>query len=201
MYKVGITGGIGSGKTMVCKVFQLIGIPVFFADEAAKGLMITDTVLVKQVKKAFGEESYFADGTLNTKWVADIVFANELELERLNALVHPAVFRAFDSWSKDIGNSAPYVLKEAALLFESGASKMCDVTVVVTAPLASRIQRVINRDKVAEVQVMARVEKQFTDEKKLGLAGFHVINDADNSLIEQVLALHMQFLRAAELIN
>ncbi|MET4083999.1 dephospho-CoA kinase [Pedobacter sp. UYP30] len=195
MYKVGITGGIGSGKTLVCRVFEQLGIPVFFADEAAKGLMVSDEILVNEVKKAFGNESYFSDGKLNNKWIANIVFNNKTELEKLNALVHPAVFRAFDSWSRNVDKKVPYVLKEAALLFESAADKMCNATVVVVAPLNIRLERVMERDQVSEKQVMARVEKQFTDEHKIRLADFQLINDSEHSLIEQVLALNNRFLK------
>lgn len=194
MLKVGITGGIGSGKTLVCKVFQLLGTPVFFADDAAKELMITDSVLTDQVKTAFGYESYFTDGKLNNKYIANIVFNNPTELAKLNAMVHPAVFRAFDAWCRNVDNKTPYILKEAALLFESGADKMCDSTVVVTAPLSIRIDRVMERDNTSSEQVMARVEKQFTDEKKIKLSDHQIINDANHSIIEQVFSLHQLFL-------
>jgi dephospho-CoA kinase len=116
MLKIGITGNIGSGKTTVSKIFEVLGIPVFYADSEAKKVMVTDETLIASLKKTFGSESYFADGTLNRKHIAGIVFNNDTELEKLNALVHPAVFRAFDAWAAQITN-VPYVLKEAALLF------------------------------------------------------------------------------------
>ncbi|MBC7417794.1 MAG: dephospho-CoA kinase [Pedobacter sp.] len=197
MYKVGITGGIGSGKTLVCRVFEQLGIPVFFADEVAKILMISDSILIEEVKNAFGNESYFGDGTLNNKWIANIVFNNSAELAKLNSMVHPSVFREFERWYRNVDNKVPYVLKEAALLFESGSDKLCDITVLVIAPLTLRLQRVMERDKVSKEQVLARVEKQFTDEHKASLADFQITNDAAHSLIEQVLALHNQFLKTA----
>lgn len=148
MLKIGITGGIGCGKTTVCKVFETLGIPVFYADTVAKELMIADPILVAGIKDTFGEESYFEDGTLNNKHIAAIVFNNVDELNKLNALVHPAVFRAFETWEKEVPSSVPYTLKEAALLFESGSYQMCDVNILVTSPLAVRLARVMQRDNV-----------------------------------------------------
>ncbi|MDB5109130.1 MAG: dephospho-CoA kinase, partial [Mucilaginibacter sp.] len=147
MLKVGITGNIGSGKTTVSKMFELLGIPVFYADDAAKSIMVTDELLVAGIKLAFGAAAYFNDGSLNRKHIAGIVFNDEQQLAKLNALVHPAVFRAFDNWAKQIEN-APYVIKEAALLFESSSYKMCDKTILVTAPLETRIKRVMQRDSI-----------------------------------------------------
>ncbi|QPH39481.1 dephospho-CoA kinase [Pedobacter endophyticus] len=194
MYKVGITGGIGSGKTTVCKVFEVLGIPVFYADTEAKNIMIGDAVLIDGIKSAFGNESYFADGKLNNKHIAGIVFNNETELAKLNALVHPAVFRAFDAWEAVVNPNVPYTLKEAALLFESGSYKMCDTTILVTAPTELRLNRVIERDNVTAEQVKARMDKQFSDVEKEKLADHFVINDEQHGIIAQVLALHQQFL-------
>lgn len=194
MLKIGITGGIGSGKTTVCKVFETLGIPVFYADTVAKEIMVTDQVLVKGVKAAFGEDSYIEDGTLNNKHIANIVFNDKTALAQLNALVHPAVFRAFDVWEKSVSPNVPYTLKEAALLFESGSYKMCDKNILVTAPLQVKINRVTSRDKVTEEQVKARMDKQFTDEQKADMADFFIQNTENNSIILQVLELHQKFL-------
>jgi dephospho-CoA kinase len=125
MLKIGLTGNIGSGKTTVSKIFELLGIPVFYADDAAKNVMVTDQILIGDIKSAFGGLSYFDDGSLNRKHIAGIVFNDAEQLAKLNAIVHPATFRAFDEWLKQI-KDAPYVLKEAALLFESDSYKMCD---------------------------------------------------------------------------
>ncbi len=195
MLKVGITGGIGSGKTVVCRVFELLGVPVFFADDAAKNLMVTDPILIDQVKTAFGRQSYLIDNKLNNKYLANIVFNNPAELAKLNEIVHPAVFRAFDAWCNKTDKETPYVLKEAALLFESGANKMCDSTVVVTSVLSIRVNRVMERDATSAEQVFARMEKQFSDEKKIMLADYQIVNDANHSIVEQVLHLHKTFLR------
>jgi len=197
MYKVGITGGIGSGKTTICKVFEVLGIPVFYADTEAKNIMIQDELLIDEIKSTFGKESYLSDGKLNNKHIAAIVFNNEEELSRLNAIVHPAVFRAFDTWEAQVDPQVPYTLKEAALLFESGSYKMCDTNILVTAPIEIKIQRVMQRDQVTAEQVKARMNKQFSDEKKATLANHFIINDESNAIIEQVLHLHHHFLKTA----
>ncbi|MFA6276194.1 MAG: dephospho-CoA kinase [Pedobacter sp.] len=194
MLKVGITGGIGSGKTTICKVFETLGIPVFYADAVAKQLMITDLILVEGVKEAFGAASYSPNGILNNQHLANIVFNNKAELEKLNSLVHPAVFRAFDTWEKEMPQSVPYTLKEAALLFESGSYKMCDKNILVTAPLSLKLARVMQRDGVTEAQVRARMDKQFTDEQKAKMADYFIDNTENSSVILQVLDLHQQFL-------
>lgn len=197
MFKVGITGNIGSGKTTVCKIFEVLGIPVFFADDAAKQVMVKDEELINGIKKAFGNDAYFADGSLNRKYIAGIVFNSKQELEKLNALVHPAVFRAFDKWvinQKD----APYVLKEAAILFESGSYKKCDRAIMVTAPLEIRIKRVTSRDGITADEVKARNARQFSEEKKQALANDVITNDDKQLVIPQVLKLHELYLSIAQ---
>jgi dephospho-CoA kinase len=201
MYKVGITGGIGSGKTTACKVFEVLGIPVFYADTVAKEIMTQDTLLIEGVKAAFGNESYFEDGTLNNKHIAGIVFNNEQALIQLNALVHPAVFRAFDAWEATIPSTVPYTLKEAAILFESGSYKLCNTTILVTAPYEVKLKRLMQRDGVTEEQVRARMDKQLSDEEKSKLANHFIVNDEQQSIIGQVLTLHQQFLMAAEVLK
>lgn len=194
MLKIGITGGIGSGKTTVCKVFETLGIPVFYADTIAKEIMVADLLLIKGIRTTFGDESYFDDGSLNNKHIAAIVFNNAKELEKLNALVHPAVFRAFATWENQITKPVPYILREAALLFESGSYKMCDKNILVTAPLQAKLERVMQRDAVTEAQVLARMDKQFTDEQKAKMADFFIENTEQISIVTQVLDLHQQFL-------
>ncbi|MCQ6958036.1 dephospho-CoA kinase [Mucilaginibacter aquariorum] len=197
MFKVGITGNIGSGKTTVCKIFEVLGIPVFYADDEAKKVMIEDDALIAGIKQAFGNESYFEDGSLNRKHIAGIVFNNKEELLKLNALVHPAVFRAFDKWAINQKN-VPYVLKEAALLFESDSYKMCDRSVLVTAPLDIRIQRVTQRDGITADEVKSRNDRQFSEEKKLIMANDVIINDDSQLVIPQVIKLHELYLSLAE---
>lgn len=194
MLKIGITGGMGSGKTTVCKVFETLGIPVFYADMVAKQIMVTDSLLIDGVKLAFGDESYLGDGSLNNKHIAAIVFNNADELAKLNQLVHPAVFRAFDTWQNQISSAVPYVLKEAALLFESGSYQMCDATILVTAPLQTKLTRVMQRDGLTEAQIKARMDKQFSDEQKVNMADYFIENTENSSVILQVLNLHQQFI-------
>jgi len=196
MLKIGITGNIGGGKTTVSKIFEVLEIPVFYADDAAKKVMIEDIILVDAIKSAFGNEAYFNDGSLNRKHIASIVFDDEAELSKLNSIVHPAVFRAFDAWVAQIKN-APYVMKEAALLFESTSYKMCDYSIMVTAPLELRIERVLKRDGLTRTEIESRNAKQFSEEKKTQLADFVVRNDDTELVIPQVMELHKQFLALA----
>lgn len=193
MLKIGITGNIGGGKTTVSRIFEVLGIPVFYADDAAKQVMTTDALLIDSLKSAFGKEAYFEDGTLNRKHISSIVFNDEKQLAKLNSIVHPAVFRAFDTWTAQDKN-APYVLKEAALLFESTSFKMCDYSIMVTAPLELRIQRVMKRDALTKAEVESRNARQFSEEKKTSLADYVIKNDDTELVIPQVLELHKQFL-------
>jgi len=194
MMTIGITGGIGSGKSTVCHVFEHLGIPVFYADTVAKEIMVTDPVLTAGVMEAFGAESYDAGGRLNNKHIAGIVFNNSTELARLNALVHPAVFRAFDLWLANVPPNVPYVLKETAILFESGSYRACDKTVLVTSPVNMRLRRVMDRDGATEEQILARMNKQLTDDEKVKMADYQIRNDESQSVILQVMELHQQFI-------
>jgi dephospho-CoA kinase len=193
MIKIGITGGIGSGKSTVCRIFESMGIPVFYADTVAKLIMLTDPVLVAGVTQAFGQESY-VEGQYN-KHIASIVFNNSEELAKLNALVHPAVFRAFEQWLENVPLGTPYILKEAALLFESGSYRMCDKSVLVTAPEDLKIKRVMERDNVTAAQVKARMDKQMSDSDKMLMADHLISNDESQSVISQVYQLHLEFLK------
>jgi dephospho-CoA kinase len=200
MFKVGITGNIGSGKTTVCKIFETLGIPVFYADDAAKKVMVSDAILIEGIKKAFGAESYQSDGSLNRKHISAIVFSSEEQLAKLNALVHPAVFRAFDLWVQQFEGreDVPYVLKEAAILFESGSYKMCDRSLLVSAPQSLRIQRVVHRDKIPAEEVQKRESRQMAEEQKLALVDNVIINDDTQLVIPQVLKLHQLYLSLAK---
>jgi dephospho-CoA kinase len=193
MLKVGITGGIGSGKTTVCKVFELLGIPVFYADDVAKSIMQTDPVLKTALLDTFGENSYTKDGMLNRAYISSIVFNDKQELEKLNSLVHPAVLRAFDNWVLD-QHESPYVIKEAALLYESGGFKMCNKSILVIAPTLIKMNRVKLRDGVSEEDIQLRMNRQFSDEIKIKYADHILNNDEKQLLIPQIIQLHQQFL-------
>lgn len=192
MLKVGVTGGIGSGKTVVCRIFRVLGIPVFDADTAAKKLMQHDRTLAAAIREAFGDEAYLPDGGLNRTYLSAKVFTNREALERLNALVHPAAIKAANDWAAL--QHAPYTVKEAALLFESGSYRHNDVNILVTAPEAVRILRVMQRDGITEDQVKARMARQLSDDVKTGLADYIIVNDDKTAIIPQVLALHERFI-------
>lgn len=192
MLKIGVTGGIGSGKTTVCKVFEVLNVPVFYADDAAKSVMNSDVNLITALKAEFGDKIYSQEGLLDRKALAALVFNNQQALKKLNSLVHPAAIQAFKDWTE--WQASPYVIKEAAILFESGSYKDCDYTVLVYTPEDLRIKRVLKRDGVTEEQVRARIEKQMPEEEKKKLADFTIVNDGKEALLPQVLKLHGYFL-------
>ena len=197
--KVGITGGIGSGKTTVCKVFEALGIPVYYADWHARQLMVNAPRLVAGVKELFGPDAYLEDGALNRPYIAEKVFNNDKKLQQLNHLVHPAVAEDAGRWHSAQEN-VPYTLKEAALLFESGNYKQLDKVITVFAPEDLRIQRVMDRDQVSSTEVRARMAKQMPEEEKLKRADFVVYNDGTHSLIRQVWVIHQALLAKSETI-
>lgn len=197
MLKIGITGGIGSGKTTVCKVFEILKIPVFYADDAAKSVMNKDPHLIDAIKREFGSELYSEEEILDRKALAKLVFNNSQALEKLNSLVHPAAIQSFEDWSKE--QDSPYVIKEAAILFESGSYKDCDFTILVYTPENSRIKRVMKRDNTTEAEVRARINKQMPEDKKRELSDFVIENDGSTALLPQVLSLHDYFLSRSKL--
>jgi dephospho-CoA kinase len=189
--KIGITGGIGSGKSLICRIFGVLGVPVFNADDEAKRLMVSDGGLIEAIKKAFGPEAYHADGSLNRGYLAQEVFGNAEKLEMLNELVHPVVIRAGEEWAAR--QETAYTIKEAALLFESGSYKLNRYNVLVVAPEALRIQRVVERDGITAEHVSARMAKQWTDEEKRKLSDFVIVNDGKQAVVPQVLKLDRIF--------
>jgi dephospho-CoA kinase len=168
---------------------------VYNADKAAKRLMATNENLKKKLIATFGTDAFTSTGELDTTFLAKKVFADEKALKQLNALVHPAVLADFDQWFSQ--QQAPYVLKEAALLIESGSYKQCDYTILVESPIALRIQRLLNRDKSTEAQISARIANQMPDKEKAKVANSLLLNDEEHLLIPQILALHTQFLKAS----
>lgn len=190
MIKVGLTGGIGSGKSVVAKVFETLGIPVYYADDAAKKLMNTDEELKAAIFKNFGEGSY-VNGELDRKYMAAIVFNDKEKLDLLNSLTHPATIRDADEWIKQ--QTSPYLIKEAALLFESGANKNLDYVIGVFAPLQLRIKRVMARDGTKEEEALKRIGRQMDEEQKMKRCDFVIINNEEELVLPQVLELHKKF--------
>lgn len=187
MKKVGLTGGIGSGKTTVARVFQSLGVPVFNADTVAREIVSKDPLTKQKIIDLLGEEA-FINGEYNRPFVASRVFKEKHLLEKLNAIIHPATIKAFEDWFR-LQNAA-YVIKEAAILFESGSHKGVDVTITVNAPEQIRLERVLNRDNTTEAQVRSRMMSQFTDEQRAGIADHVIVNDDVTPVLPQVLKLH-----------
>ena len=180
---IGLTGGIGSGKSTIAKAFAALGIAVFNSDEQAKALIATDAQVKKRIIAAFGEEAY-QNGEYNRAYIAQIVFNNSEKLAILNGIVHPALAEYFKRWAK--AQTSPYVLKEAAILFESGSYKDCDYIITVTAPEEVRIARVMARDHCTETQVRARMAQQWSDAQRIALSNAVIENIDLESAKEQV---------------
>ncbi|GGH65390.1 dephospho-CoA kinase [Filimonas zeae] len=185
--KVGLTGGIGSGKSTVAGIFKVLGIPVFDADAAAKEIMAKDEELQQAIMRTFGDEVY-AGGQLNRKLLAGIVFNDAFKLEQLNALVHPATIKAAEQWMQQ--QKTPYAVKEAALFFEAGTATDLDYVIGVFAPKPLRIHRVMKRDNVTREEVLARMSRQIDEDIKMRLCDFVVENNEQELLIPQVLQVH-----------
>ena len=195
MLKIGITGGIGSGKTTVAKVFEVLGVPVYYADDAAKRLMNEDEELKDKIKKTFGEDAY-TEGKLDRKFLSAIVFNNPEKLALLNALVHPATLKDADRWMQK--QITPFSLKEAALIFESGAQEHLDYVIGVTAPVPLRIQRTMERDGITREEVIARMDKQMDETIKMKLCDFVLQNNEQEMLFPQVIKLHEKLLTLSQ---
>jgi dephospho-CoA kinase len=194
--QVGITGGIGSGKSTVAKIFLALGIPVYDADSHAKLLMNTDPILIDQIKQEFGEAAYVND-QLDRKYIAKQVFGFPDRLKKLNSFVHPRVAVDYSNWVQSHINK-PYVLKEAALLFEAGSAAQLDTIIVVTSPEALRIKRVMQRDGRTEAEVKKIIGEQWPQEKLVKLGQHEIRNDEKVAVIPQVLELHSAFLKTVE---
>jgi dephospho-CoA kinase len=191
MLKVGLTGGIGSGKTTVAKIFETLGIPVYYADDAAKDLMNRNEDLKQAIINHFGEETY-SGGALNRKRLAAIVFNDPGKLALLNSLTHPVTIQDAGTWMQK--QTTAYVIKEAALLFESGADKDLDQVIGVSASQPLRIKRVMERDGITAEDVIKRIARQMDEETKMKRCDFVIANDEQELVIPQVLALHYKFL-------
>jgi len=187
MLKVGLTGGIGSGKTTIAEVFKQMGIAVYSSDDRAKSIMVNDVALRLEITNTFGTESY-SNNQLNRAYIARKVFSNSVELAKLNAIVHPALKKDFVLWCSN--QKGLYILKEAAILFESNAHVGLDKVILVSAAKEIKLTRVLNRDSSTREEVLLRMDKQWSDEKKRVLSDFEIVNDEDESVINQILEIH-----------
>ncbi|MEO7121236.1 MAG: dephospho-CoA kinase [Ginsengibacter sp.] len=194
MLKIGLTGGIGSGKTTVARIFEVLGIPVYYADDAAKKLMNEDGDLKNSIIKAFGTNAYF-NSKLNREFLSNVVFNDIEKLNVLNSIVHPATINDAIKWFKNQNSS--YVIKEAALIFESGSQKELDFVIGIKSPVELRIQRAMSRDHISAEQVQSRMNKQMDEDEKMRLCDYVIVNDEQEMLIPQVLTLHERFLKLA----
>ena len=198
MYKVGLTGGIGSGKSKVAEILRGMGIAVYDSDTRAKGLMANDTALREALIDAFGTECYTSEG-LNRAWLAERVFSDAEELKRLNAIVHPAVMRDFEAWAEE--QQGDYVVLESAILFEARLEAHVDVVVAVMAPRELRLERAMRRDGATREQIEARMENQITDEERTEHSKYAIVNIALDDLEEDVEQLHRRLCYDAKTCN
>jgi dephospho-CoA kinase len=190
-FKLGITGGIGSGKTSVCRVFDVLGIPVFSADREARKIMDCDSEIINGICSITGKDIYVG-GNLDRASMAKIIFNDKSLLEKVNSLVHPAVFDRFNRWASE--QTTPYVIMEAAILFESGASEFVDRVATVVAPVDQRISRVIHRNKLSREQVMERMRNQIDDEERIKLSDYIIYNSENDMIIPAILKIHNDIL-------
>ncbi len=195
MLKVGLTGGIGSGKTVVSNIFRILGIPIFNADQAAKKMMAESPEVRELLIKEFGEETY-TDERLNRPFLAAQVFSESYKLDRLNAITHPLIIDAANRWMRS--QTAPYIIKEAALIFESGSGAHLDYIIGVFAPMHMRLKRAMDRDQVSEEAIRSRMKRQISDTIKMKLCDFILVNDEQKLLLPQVLALHKQLVKLSD---
>lgn len=183
-YAVGITGGIGSGKSYICKILENMGYPVFYADQASKKLLATDSDIIRKVKNVLGEAAYHKDGTVDKAFIANEIFANSDQLAKVNQIMHPAVRKAFKAFAKV--QSSKIVFNEAAIIFETGGASQFDKTILVTAPKSVRMSRVLLRDNTTPAQVEGRMNNQWSDEQKISLADFIIYNGENDMLLPQI---------------
>jgi dephospho-CoA kinase len=196
MIKVGLTGGIGSGKTTVAAIFDILGVPVSYADTEAKRLMNEDTGLREAILREFGAQAY-EGGTLNRKYMAERVFNDPAQLELLNSLVHPVTIRQGEQWMQGLAGRVPYAIREAALIFETRAAAYLDFVIGVDAPLALRIHRTLQRDHSTRESIRQRMKNQLDEAIKMRLCDAVIRNDEQEALIPQVLEIHHRLLRMA----
>lgn len=195
MIVVGLTGGIGSGKTTVAKQFKALGIPVYIADEEAKKLMKRSKIIKRKLIQLFGNYAYI-DGELNKPFIANIIFNDKTYLEKMNAIIHPRVKKHFEKWV--LKQDAAYVIKEVAILFENGGYKACDYVITVAAPKALKIKRLLKRDNTTKVKIEAIMNNQWADEEKVKQSHFVIENIEIESINNQVVKIHNQLLKKSQ---
>ena len=186
-FKLGITGGIGSGKTSVCRVFDVLGIPVFSADREARHIMDNEDIIIKRINSIAGKDLYI-NGGLDRMELATMIFSDSILLEKVNSVIHPVVFDHFGKW--ELKQTAPYVIMEAAILFESGASQFVDKVATVVAPVEQRVERVIQRNKLSREQVMERMRNQIDDDSRIKLSDYIIHNSENDMIIPAILNIH-----------
>jgi len=191
MLKVGITGGIGSGKSTICSFFEILGIPVFIADVEAKELMNTSSRIRSKLILSFGEDIYQSNHKIDRKKLANLIFNSPPLLEKVNSIVHPEVQTYFEEWCTK--QSSPYIVYEAAILFESGFHKKTDFNILVTAPEKERIKRVMLREHTTGEEVRSRISRQWPDQEKVKLANYTIINNNEELIIPQLIELDKKF--------
>lgn len=187
---VGLTGGIGSGKTTIAKMFHELGVSIYIADIEAKKLMHTSEIIKKELIETFGEETYI-DGELNRSYLSNIVFKNPEELQKINAIVHPRVGEHFENWYAE-RRDENYVIKEVAILFENGSYKFCDKIITVVAPIEERFRRLLNRDHTTREAIQNRMNNQWSDEKKIALSDYIIHNENLAEAKKQVAQIHQE---------
>jgi dephospho-CoA kinase len=192
--KLGVTGGIGSGKTTVCRIFEVLGIPVFSADDEARVIMDSDPSVIMQVNTLAGRDMY-SGGALDRIAMANLIFNNRELLGKINNIIHPVVTGRFLDWEKS--KSAPYVILEAAILFESGTAKLLDRVITVIAPVEARIERVVQRNNLTREQVVERINNQSEDKYKISLSDYVISNSENDMIIPAVLKIHKEMISLA----
>jgi len=197
MLKIGLTGGIGSGKTVVADIFRRLGVPVYDADAEARTLTESNEEIKSELKKYFGREIFFKDNSLNREKLASLVFSNNEKLSQLNSIVHPVVKKHFSNWLQQ-NKASKYIIKEAAILFESESNEGLDKIISVAAPEEIRVRRVMERDNVAEKKVRRIMKNQWSEEERNKRSDYIITNDDQTLIIPQVLKLHEMFLNEAQ---
>ncbi|MGQ9621779.1 MAG: dephospho-CoA kinase [Bacteroidales bacterium] len=189
--RLGITGGIGSGKTIISRIFTILGVPVFSADDEAKEIMTSDKLIMEQIIQAVGKNVY-RNGILQRKELAKMIFNDKNLLEKINRIVHPAVFKRFTEWEKQ--QNYPYVIMEAAILFESRANTLVDKVLTVVAPENERIKRVMERDNIREKEVADRIRNQYDDDFRISRSDYVIDNSGNKLIIPEILKIHSEML-------